>query len=173
MHGWVTERQPHIRSVRKCNDGNLACADYLPMIVWPARLSHKLDLFCSIDRFQFLFPVSSVHEWKCTLLAPPLPLMSVNNSQLCYTTRHNHGCVQQCSTNGKLCILVKAQHRTRSTWRLSPTSLGIRLQDLGLPMQQIHSRPLGPFCCFYRHKLASTSRQYSLLTAMSHDSTLY
>ena len=30
-----------------CNDGNLACADYLPMIVWP----RKSVLFCSTDHF--------------------------------------------------------------------------------------------------------------------------
>ena len=74
MVGSHAERQPHIHSISipysvlfsweeifmknwkkpwcsVCNDGNLACADYLPVIVWPARLSHMSDLFFSIDCF--------------------------------------------------------------------------------------------------------------------------
>ena len=38
-----------------------------------------------------------------------------------------------CSTNDILCILVKTQPSTRSTGPWSPTRLGIRSQDLGLP----------------------------------------
>ena len=45
--GSRAERQRHIHSISKCNDENLACADYLPMVVWPARQSCSSDLFCS------------------------------------------------------------------------------------------------------------------------------
>ena len=45
------ERQPHIHSISKCNDGNLAFADYLPMIVWPAKLSCKPDMFCDLQHW--------------------------------------------------------------------------------------------------------------------------
>ena len=75
-----------------------------------------------------------IHEWKQALLAPPLPLMSLNNSRLCST--HNHSsasCPLQRSTNDILCILVKAQPGTQSSRPRSPTRLGIRSQDLGLP----------------------------------------
>ena len=73
-----------------------------------------------------------IHERKLTLLAPPLPLMSVNNSQLCSTHSHHWNILSAAlqhhrystiygSTNsklGKLCILVKAQPSTPSTWPL-------------------------------------------------------
>ena len=41
--------QLHIHSINEWNDPNLACEDYLPMIVWPAKLyiSHKPDTFRS------------------------------------------------------------------------------------------------------------------------------
>ena len=47
MIGSRAESQLHIHSIN--NDPNLACADYLPMIVWPAKLciSCKPDTFCS------------------------------------------------------------------------------------------------------------------------------
>ena len=35
------------RGEMKRNNMNLTCADHLPLIVWPARLSHSPDLFCS------------------------------------------------------------------------------------------------------------------------------
>ena len=71
--------------------------------------------------------------------------------------------LQHCSTNVKLRIQVKAQPSTPSTWPLSPTRLGIRPRDLGLPKEYT----LGHcgFSAASRHELASTSRQYSLLTA--------
>ena len=47
MVGSRAERQQHIHSISKCNDENLACADYLPTIVWPVRQSCSSDLFCS------------------------------------------------------------------------------------------------------------------------------
>ena len=43
----------------------------------------------------------------------------------------------QRSTNDILCILVKAQPSTQSTGPRSPTRLGIRSQDLGLPMSTV------------------------------------
>ena len=71
---------------------------------------------------------------EASITSPTFPLMSVNNSQLCSTHSHRwHLVSTACSTNGKLHIPVKAQPNTPSTWPLSPTRLGIRLQDLGLP----------------------------------------
>ena len=66
-------------------------------------------------------------------------------------------------TNGKLRILVKAQPCTSSTWPLSPTRLGIRPRDLVLSNEYT----LGHcgLSAASRHKLASTSRHHSLLTA--------
>ena len=50
MIGSRAESQLHIHSINKCNDPNLAIADYLPMIVWRAKLyiSCKPDTFCSV-----------------------------------------------------------------------------------------------------------------------------
>ena len=78
-------------------------------------------------------------------------------------------CLQHCSTNSKLRILVKAQSSTPSTWP-SSTRLGIRPWDLGLSNEYTLSH-CGLFGAS-RHKLASTSGHYSLLTATWHDSTL-
>ena len=74
-----------------------------------------------------------IHERKQALLAPPLPLMSLNNSRLCSTHNHSSAFLSTAvySTNDILRILVKAQPSTRSTG--PPTRLGIRSQDLGLP----------------------------------------
>ena len=65
-----------------------------------------------------------IHKRKQALLAPPLPLMSVNNSWLCSTYKH---CLALLCT-----VLVQAQPSTRSTGPRSPTRLCIRSQDLGL-----------------------------------------
>ena len=71
--------------------------------------------------------------------------------------------VPECSTNDKLCVLVKAQPSTRSTWPRSPTRLGIRPRDLGL----LNKYSLGHcgLSAASRHKFAFTSRHYPLLTA--------
>ena len=42
-------------------------------------------------------------------------------------------CLQHCSSNSKLRIQVKAQPSTPSTWPLSPTRLGIRLETWAYP----------------------------------------
>ena len=106
-----------------------------------------------------------IHEWKQALLAPPLPLMSLNNSRLCSTHSHHSAPlgIAECSTNDKLHILVKAQPSTRSTWPWSPTRLGIQPQDLGL----LNKYSLGHcgLSAVSRRKLAFTSRHYTLLTA--------
>ena len=74
------------------------------------------------------------HKWKQALLAPPLPLILLNNSRLCSTHKHSSAFFSTASYNQRyLCILVKAQPSTRSTGPRSPTRLGIRSQDLGLP----------------------------------------
>ena len=101
-----------------------------------------------------------IHEWKQALLAPPLPLMSLNNSRFCSTHK---SCLQQHGTNDILRILVKAQPSTRSTRPRSPTRLGIRSQDLGLPSE--YSLGHCGLSAASRHKLAFTSRHYALLTA--------
>ena len=54
-----------------------------------------------------------IHEWKQALLAPPLPLMSLNNSQLCSTHSHRTAPLAWLyRTSGKSRILVKAQPST-------------------------------------------------------------
>ena len=54
-----------------------------------------------------------IHEWKQALLAPPLPLMSLNNSRLCSTHSHRTAPLAWLyRTSGKLRILVKAQPST-------------------------------------------------------------
>ena len=50
------------------------------------------------------------------------------------------------STNNILRILVKAQPSTRSTGPRSPTRLGIRSQDLGLPKISINDSTLASVC---------------------------
>ena len=72
-------------------------------------------------------------------------------------------CLRQVSTNDILRILVKAQPRTRSTGPRPPTRLGIRSQDLGLPSE--YSLGHCGLSAASRHKLAFTSRHYTLLTA--------
>ena len=107
-----------------------------------------------------------IHEWKQALLAPPLPLMSLNNSRFCSThttTTLQLSCLLQRSTNDILCILVKAQPSTPSTGPRSPTRLGIRSQDLGLPNE--YSLGHCGLSAASRHKLAFTSRHFTLLTA--------
>ena len=57
-----------------------------------------------------------------------------------------------------------------STWPWSPTRFCNWLQDLGLPKE--YSLGHCGLSAASRHKLAFTSRHYSLLTATSHNSTL-
>ena len=110
-----------------------------------------------------------IYEWKHTFLAPPLPLMSVNNSRLCstrsvpHTTTVQLSCALECSTNDTSCILDKAQPSTQSTGSRSPPRLGIRPQNLGLPNR--YSLAHCGLSAASRHKLAFTSRHYTLLTA--------
>ena len=114
------------------------------------------------EKFTACLREGLIHEWKQTLPVPSLPLMSLNNLQLC-SAIFLLPWVTQCSTNDKLCILVKAQPCTRSTWLQSPTRLGIRPRDLDL----LNKYSLGHcgFSAASRHKLAFTSRHYALLTA--------
>ena len=108
------------------------------------------------EKFTACLREGLIHEWKQTLLAPPLPLISLNNSRLCSTDSHCSASlwVPQCSTNDKLRILVKAQPSTRSTWPRSPTRLGIRPRDLGLLLGHCGLSAAS------RHKLAFTSRHH-------------
>ena len=50
--------------------------------------------------------VGLIHEWKHTLLAPPLPLMPVNNSLFCSTHNHRSPCtlVHRCAAATINCI---------------------------------------------------------------------
>ena len=61
------------------------------------------------------------------------------------------------------CILVKAWPSTRSIGPRSPTRLGIRSQDLGLPDE--YSLGHCGLSSASTHKLAFTSRHYALFTA--------
>ena len=69
-------------------------------------------------------------------------------------------------TQPLLKYLVKAQPSTPSTWPLSPTRLGIPPQDLGLPNEYTLGHCGSSVAS--RHKLASTSRHYSVLTTHSY-----
>ena len=83
---------------------------------------------------------------------------------LIHTTPLQLSCQWQHSTNNILLrILVKAQPSTRSTGPRSPTRLGIRLQDLGLPNE--YSLGHCGLSVASRHKLAFTNRHFALLTA--------
>ena len=117
------------------------------------------------EKFTTCLREGLIHEWKQALLAPPLPLMSLNNSRLCSTHSRRSAPLRlsDCSTNDKLRILVKAQPSTRSTWPRSPTRLGIRPRDLGL----LNKYSLGHcgLSAASRHKLAFASRHHALLTA--------
>ena len=54
-----------------------------------------------------------IHKWKQALLAPPLPLMSLNNSWFCSTHSHRTAPLAWLyRISGKLRILVKAQPST-------------------------------------------------------------
>ena len=102
-----------------------------------------------------------IHEWKQALLAPYVAkqLTALFHTQplfsfLVYLQR---------STDDILRILVKAQPSTQSTGPRSPTRLGIRSQDLGLPNE--YSLGHSGLSAASRHKLAFTSRHHALLTA--------
>ena len=104
-----------------------------------------------------------IHKWKQALLAPLLTLISLNNSRLCSTHNHSSASLMDCSVKDRLHILVKAQPSTWSTGPRSPTGLGIRSQDLGLPDE--YSVGHCGLSATSRHKLAFTRRYYTLLTA--------
>ena len=84
------------------------------------------------------------------------PYVGKQLSSVPHTATVEMSCLQHCSTNVKLCILVKAQPCAPSTWPLSPTRLGIRPRDLGLSNEYTLGH-CGLFAAS-RHKLASTSR---------------
>ena len=72
---------------------------------------------------------------------------------------------QQCSTNDKLHILVKAQPSTRSTWPRSPTRLGIRLRDLGLLNKYSLGYCMWPFLLLLDASLFYKQALHTTLTA--------
>ena len=61
------------------------------------------------------------------IASPTFPYYVDTHCSVPHTATVEMSCQQHnCSTNVKLCILVKAQPSTPSTWPLSPTRLGIR-----------------------------------------------
>ena len=103
-----------------------------------------------------------IHKCKQALLAPPLPLILLKNSQLFpHTNTLQLSSLLHHSTNDILRIpspALEALGHVRS-----PTRLGIRSQDLGLPDEySLGHCGLSAAC---RHKLAFTRRLYALLTA--------
>ena len=86
----------------------------------------------------------------------------ITHSSVPHTATVEISCLQHCSTNGKLRILVKAQPITPSIWPLSPNRLDIRPPALGLPNEHTIGH-CGLFSAS-RHKVAPTSRHYSLAT---------
>ena len=97
-------------------------------------------------------PTSPPYVAKQLMVLFPTQLLSVQLS-----------CQRQRSTNDILRILVKAQPSTWSTGPRSPTRLGIRSQDLGLPNE--YSLGHCGLSAASTHKLAFTSRHFALLTA--------
>ena len=82
------------------------------------------------------------------------------HSSVPHTTTVEKSCLQHCSTNGKLRILV--QPITPSIWPLLPTRLDIRPPALSLPNEHTIGH-CGLFSAS-RHRVAPTSRHYSLAT---------
>ena len=81
-----------------------------------------------------------IHKWKqALLLAPPLPLILLNNSWLCSTHKHSSAffstaaCYQQYIVR----ILVKAQSSTRSTGPRSPTGLAYYRKTWAYPTSTV------------------------------------
>ena len=72
------------------------CASLLFRATLKVRLDSCLSLLLewttliapNFKKFTSCLREGLIHEWKQALLAPPLPLMSLNNSRLCST--HNH-----------------------------------------------------------------------------------
>ena len=98
-----------------------------------------------------------IHEWKQALLAPPLPLILLTtHGSVPHTNTVQVSSLLHRTTNDILRILVKAQPNTRSAGPRSPTRLGIRSQDLGLPKEySLAHCGLSAAC---RRKLAFTRR---------------
>ena len=102
------------------------------------------------------------------IASPTFPHYVDTHCSVPHTATVEMSCLQHnCSTNVKLRILVKAQPSTPSTWPLSPTRLGIRPRDLGLPNEDT----LGHcgLSAVTRHELASTGRHYHY--SQLHDTT--
>ena len=70
-----------------------------------------------------------IHEWKQALLAPPSPLMSVNNSQLCSTNSHrtyrfysiaaqmvNYKVTKKCSKGKQAHVGMERSKTSRTRW---------------------------------------------------------
>ena len=75
--GSRAESQLHIHSSNKCNDRNMACADYLPMIVCTTRQSRYLLFFMKypllvgiwILLYEILASRLLQFDWSCNIFA--------------------------------------------------------------------------------------------------------
>ena len=144
-------------------------------ILLSARRSNPDDCLCAWDaHFHIRMPTLIVNMGKISLFAWDAyfwgclySLDTSTHSSVPHTATVETSCLRYCSTNVKLHILVKARPSTPSSWPLSPTRLGIRPRDLGLP----NKCTLGHcgLSTASRHKFASTSRH--LLTTHSYDDT--
>ena len=83
----------------------------------------------SLDGRIYTLSTGGAHSRLLAHIANPTspPYVGTQLSSVPHTATVEMPCLQHCSTNSKLCILlVKAQPCTPSTWPLSPTRLGIR-----------------------------------------------
>ena len=79
-----------------------------------------------------------IHEWKQALLAPPLPLILLNNSRLCSTHKHRSASsLLHRSTDDILRIVVKAQPSTRSTGHGHLLGLAYNRKTWAYPMSTV------------------------------------
>ena len=68
------------------------------------------------EKFTACLREGFIHEWKQALLAPPLPLILLNNSRLYSTHTLQLPSLPRRTTDDILRILVKAQPCTRGHW---------------------------------------------------------
>ena len=119
---------------------------------------------CTFQKLHSLSMGGAHSQVEASITSPTSPPYVAKQLPVLFHTQQL-SCLWQGSTNdiGLLRILVKAQPSTRSTGPRSPTRIGIRSQDLGLPSE--YSLGHRGLSAASRHKLAFTSRHYALLTA--------
>ena len=114
-----------------------------------------------ILKFTACFREGLIHEWKHTLLAPPLPLMLVNKSQLHSTHSHCWNILlQHCSSNCKLRILVKPSPALQATGHCHQLGLAYGCETWAYPTNTLLATVafmlLLAQTCFHKQALLTT-----------------